>query len=320
MIFEKLEKTNNSLFLNKPKVILGLSGGPDSIFLFEFLKKLHKEGKINLICTHLDHEWRKESGDDLLFCKNLCKKYNIKFIGKKASQLNKNIKYNGSKEEQARNLRHTLFKEVLKSEEADYIALAHHLNDQQETFIWRIIRGTTLSGLTCMKKVNKPYIRPLLDLEKKEILNYLDKNKIEYLKDYTNYSDNYLRNRIRKYVIPNLEKVDPRFNKKFASTLSFLQEEDEFLNQLTEKHFNLIFKKSENKQKLIGNLNEFKTLDKVLQKRILINLFSKQNLKFNLSNNYLNEILRFLNNPRGGSHNISDFFKINKKQNNFWVE
>lgn len=320
MIFEKLKKINNSLFLNKPKIILALSGGPDSIFLFEFLKKLHQEEKISLVCTHLDHEWRKESGDDLLFCKNLCKKNNIKFIGKKASQLKNNHKYNGSKEEYARNLRYTLFKKVLKSENADYIALAHHLNDQQETFIWRIIRGTSLSGLSCMEKFNKPYIRPLLDLEKKEILEYLNKNKIEYLKDYTNYSDNYLRNRIRKYVIPNIEKIDPRFNKKFATTLKHLQNENEFLNKLTKQKFNIIFKKSKNNQKFIGNLKKFKSLDKVLQKRILILLFSKQNLKFNLSNSYLNEILRFLNNHRGGSHNISNFFKIIKKKNNLWIE
>ncbi|MFH1461586.1 MAG: tRNA lysidine(34) synthetase TilS [bacterium] len=320
MIFKELEKNNKDIFSTNPKIILGLSGGPDSIFLYEFLKELHKKNKIKLICAHFDHEWRRESAKDSEFCKKLCMKDNIEFIQGRSSELNLSIKFNGSKEEIGRIMRHTFLKKILINKNANYIALAHHLKDQQETFIWRIIRGTTLSGLTCMKEIDAPYIRPLLNMDKKEILDYLDNNNIDYLTDHTNESDDYLRNRIRKYVIPAIEKCDDRFNKKFATTLNLLQEEEEFLKNITLTNFNNIFKLSSKNNKFIGDLKGFKSLDKILQKRILILLFCKKNLKFNLSNNYLNEILRFIKNTNGGSHQISTNFKIIKKQNNFWVE
>lgn len=334
MIFNILEKELNDIFKNrkkefvaKPKIILGLSGGPDSLFLFHFLNKLKNENKIDLICVNLDHEWRKESAKDTIFCKNLCQNKKVKFIGAKASELNLKLKFNGSMEEIGRKLRRALFNKVLNEKNADYIALGHHLQDQQETFLFRIIRGTTLSGLTCMEKEEYPYIRPLLNIEKKDILNYLNKNKIEYLQDKTNQSDKYLRNRIRIHVIPELKKIDSRFSKKFTSTLEHLKEENTFLEQLAIKTFNTIFKvsakKLTNKSDLnicTGNLKEFLNLNIVLQKRILIHWLTIQDVKFNPSNGYLNEILRFLNNRNGGSHTISQLFKIIKKKNQFYIE
>lgn len=306
---------------NKPKIILGLSGGPDSIFLFLFLNKLAQENKIELICAHLNHEWRPEANLDVEFCKNLCKQNNIKFIAGKASELEIAIKFNGSLEEIGRKLRRYFFNKVLQQENANYIALAHHLQDQQETFFWRIIRGTTLKGLSGMKMLQKPYLRPLLNIEKKEILEYLDRNNVKYLIDYTNDSDKYLRNRIRKYVLPALEKVDARFSKKFLTTLNFLQEEEEFLNKITEDNFNNIFKINNNiiNNKYTGNLSEFKKLDIILQKRILIYWLDKEKVKFAPSNNFLLEILRFLNNPNGGKHKINQDFSIIKKQNLFKI-
>lgn len=327
MIFNVLEKELQNILTNrkkelffKPKIILGLSGGPDSIFLFHFLNKLKNEDKIELVCVNLDHEWRKESVNDTLFCKKLCTKNNVKFIGVKASELDLQIKFNGSMEEVGRKLRRAVFNKVLNEENAHYIALGHHLQDQQETFLFRIIRGTTLSGLTAMKKEEFPYIRPLLNIEKKDILNYLDKNKIKYLEDKTNQSDKYLRNRIRKHVIPELEKIDSRFSKKFASTLEHLQQEDFFLEQLTIKTFNKLFKRSTEKETLIGNLNDLLNIDIVLQKRVLIYWLTTENVKFNPSNSYLNEILRFLNNGNGGSHSISKEFNIIKKKNKLYLE
>ncbi len=317
MLFKKLENELQYIFNKKPKIILGLSGGPDSVFLFYFLNKLHKENKIELIAVNLDHEWRKESALDTEFCKNLCEQNNIKFIGKKASELQLNLKFNGSMEDIGRKLRQHLFKQVLVEENAHYVALAHHMQDQQETFFWRIIRGTTLNGLTCMKYDEPPFIRPLLNIEKKDILDYLNSNNIKYLIDQSNNSDKYLRNRIRKYVIPQLELVDPRFTQKFASTLKHLQDEEDFLNKLTQKTFDFIFKYSEVHKKFVGNLKEFIELDLVLQKRVLIYLFNKEKVKFNPSDSLLNEILRFLKNKNGGKHKINENFCIFKKQNLF---
>lgn len=320
-MFNKITKNLQTILENKPKIILGLSGGPDSVFLFYFLKELHEKNKITLICAHLDHEWRTNSIDDVKFCDNLCKKYKIDFHFGKATKLSLNLKFNGSKEDIGRKLRRHFFENLLKNENANYIALAQHQQDQQETFIWRIIRGSSLSGLTCMKKINLPYIRPLLNTSKNEILEYLEKNKIEYLNDHTNESDLFLRNRIRKYVIPEIEKCDSRFSKKLETTLENLQEEDLFLNKLAHKEFETVFKllKKDDKNILVGNLKGFLSLDPILQKRVLIKFFIEENVGFTPSQNFLNEALRFLKNPNGGTHQLGQNWKIHKLKQQFWI-
>ena len=314
MIFKTIENNIKHILSSKPKILLGFSGGPDSVFLFYFLKKLHEDNKIELICTHLDHGWRKESFEDVKYCSNLCKKYKIALITGHAKDLCLNLKFNGSQEEIGRKLRRHFFEQTLKEQNANFIALAHHLQDQQETFFWRIIRGTTLSGLTCMKQINSPYIRPILNISKQEILEYLTTNKIDYLQDSTNLSDKYLRNRIRKNVLPAMQKCDERFNQKFESTLKHLQEEDDFLQKLTQQAFETVFTEKK------GNLKDFLELDLVLQKRLIIFWLTQENVQFTPSENYLNEILRFLKNPRGGSHKLSTSWKLFKKKNLFGIE
>ncbi len=322
MLFKKIETNIKNIIEKKLKIILGLSGGPDSIFLFHFLKYLHDQNKITLIAAHLDHGWRKESIEDVKFCQSLCNKNNIPLIHEHANNLCANLKFNGSKEELGRKLRRTFFENVLKKEKADFVALGHHQQDQQETFFWRIIRGSSLCGLTCMKKTDSFYIRPLLNINKQEILNYLEENKIKYLIDKTNNSDCFLRNRIRKYVLPAIQKADDRFNAKFESTIKHLQEEELFLKKLTHNSFETVFTKKLKAEQLLycGNLKSFLNIDKVLQKRILIYWLNKEKVTFSASDKYFNEILRFLSNTRGGSHQLYLSWKLNKKKNLFWIE
>ena len=302
----------------KPKIILGLSGGPDSVFLFHILNALKKENKIELIAAHLNHGWRNESDKDEKFCQKLCSENNIKFLSTHANQLKINFKQNGSKEEFGRKLRQHFFVKSLKKENANFIALAHHLQDQQETFFWRIIRGTSLSGLGCMKEKNGFYIRPLLKINKKDILEYLTKNEFKYKEDKSNLSDNFLRNKIRKYVLTALEKSDPRFNKKFQDTLSNLQEEEKFLTKLTQKNFQETF--TQQKDCLSGNLKTFLDNDLVIQKRLIIQWLCNEKVKFENSSSLIKEIIRFLDSPRGGAHKIYPHLIIRKKEKKFWLE
>ena len=113
MIFNKIEENIKQILEQKPKIVLGLSGGPDSVFLFHFLKKLHDENKIILIAAHLDHNWRNESAQDAKFCEQLCKQYGIKLFAEHASNLCSNLKFNGSKEELGRKLRRIFLENVL---------------------------------------------------------------------------------------------------------------------------------------------------------------------------------------------------------------
>lgn len=319
MIFEKIKTDIKHILTKKPKILLGLSGGPDSVFLFHFLKKLHKENKIELIAAHLDHGWRKESANDANFCANLCNEYETPLFTAHANNLVSDFKFNGSKEELGRKLRRTFLENTAKEQNADFIALAHHLQDQQETFFWRIIRGSTLSGLTCMKQLDNQYLRPLLNISKTEILNYLDQNKIEYLIDKTNTSDNYLRNRIRKYVLPAMQKCDERFDQKFESSLKHLQEEETFLKRITQQIFEQVFKQNKTLG-FVGNLKTFQELDIVLQKRTIMFWLITENICFSPSESYLNEILRFLSTENGGNHQLGQSWRLCKKKKHFWIE
>jgi len=338
-------------------IILGLSGGPDSVFLLHVLNHIQKQNpKIKIIAVHLDHQWRQESWRDVEFCSQLCKSLNIEFIARKAEELNLEVKFNGSKEELGRKMRRSLFNQILKEKNADFIALAHHLQDQQETFFIRLLRGASLSGLCCMQEIDGNYIRPLLGINKKEIIEYLDSsrnrearsNQIKYLIDPTNISPDYLRNRIRSNIIPALEQCDERFNSKFQTTLEQLNLEDDFLKSLAAQEFNNIFEQPTNsnpslvksepsltnsKPKLansesslvnsshwLGNLKKFKLLHPVLARRVVLHWLIQEKLAFNLSTNYLDEIIRFLNSPRGGNHVVGQNWEIHKKACSFWVE
>jgi|SaaInlStandDraft_4_1057021.scaffolds.fasta_scaffold04995_2 tRNA(Ile)-lysidine synthase len=333
-MFKKLTeylKTHTRKSEKTPTIILGLSGGPDSVFLFYFLKQLqkeepdervNKEDSIKLIAAHLNHGWRENAHKDETFCKKLCEKYNIPLIIEHAKNLSVQPKFNGSKEEIGRKLRRHFFKTLCKKHNATYIALAHHQQDQQETFFMRLLRGTTLNGLTAMKPVDGIFLRPLLTTSKKEILEYLKQNNLDYIIDHTNESDSFLRNRIRKYVIPALQKCDDRFNKKLESTLEHLKQEDDFLDRLTEKVCDNVFavRRNQKDTTTIGNKTEFANLDLAIQKRLIPYWLTKEKVIFSPSNTHIMEIIRFLKSPRGGTHSIHQTWCIKKQQNNFWIE
>lgn len=303
----------NKLIPENSKVVLGLSGGPDSVFLLYYFKYfLQNKIQFDFIAAHLDHEWREDSFKDIQFCKEICAQLNISFFYSKASELNLNLKHTGSKEELGRNMRRIFFEKIAQEQNATSIALAHHLQDQEETFFIRLIRGTTLSGLISMKARNGIYIRPLLEINKSEIISYLDKNEIKYLIDPSNDSFEFLRNRIRHSVIPSLKSCDQRFDGNFLRTLNNLKESEEFLENITKETFKYI---SEYKNEIYQiDLQKFFILDEFLQKRIIFYWLYKTNIRFNLTENFLNEIIRFLANKKSLNHKIHNEFYIEKKQ------
>jgi len=304
---------NNNLIPDGSNIVLGLSGGPDSAFLLHLLATLQKEGKINkLVAAHLDHEWRPESAKDAQFCREISKKYNIPLVAQKISDLGISAKFGGSKEEFGRHARRYLLEKVLKEESADFIALAHHAQDQQETFFIRLIRGTSLSGLTAMWPKHGLYIRPLLQTNKKDIINFLKKNNIPYIVDPSNEMQEFLRNRIRKNVIPALVQCDDRFDSNFSQTLARLKNTELFLQELTQEKFREIA--TEDVGTFYINLNQLLNLNPILQKRILVHWLIAQNVKFSISEGFLDEIIKFLKQPGSKKHQIHhDWFLVKKK-------
>lgn len=317
-----LTKTKKLIFGHtsekKPTIIVGLSGGPDSVFLFHLLKRLFRDQIIKLIAVHIDHGWRKNSHEEALFCKNLCKQEALPFELYKNSELNIAFPKTGSQEDLGRRLRRHCFDDAYKKHQATFIALGHHRQDQQETFFIRLLRGSSLNGMRCMDEVNGHYLRPLLEIDKDDIIAYLEKNNFPYCTDQTNNEDTYLRNRIRNTVIPALKSIDSRFDQKFESTLHHLKAEDNFLAEHTIKLFATVF--IQDKNLILGDLKKFKSFAETEQKRLVLHWLITVKAVFIPSDNFIKELLRFLNSPRGGSHQVNKHWIVHKKSAAFWIE
>lgn len=294
-------------------VVLGLSGGPDSIFLLHVLADMHKQQQISLIAAHLDHEWRTNSAEDALFCKQTAEALGIPYVQAKASELGFTIKKNGSQEEYGRKLRRAFLESVAHQHGAQAIALAHHAQDQEETFFIRLIRGTTLSGIIGMKPKNGLYIRPLLETNKQDMLDYLHSNKIAYVIDPTNVDESYLRNRIRAQALPALHNADNRFDANFLRTIKSLQQAEQFLETITHESFNACTE--------LRNGSYWLALPKIVElhpymlKRVVMHWLILNQVPFYPTESFLDEIIRFFNATQSNEHTIHETWKIVKKDN-----
>lgn len=303
----------------KPLIIIGLSGGPDSVFLLHLFAELVQRNLIKIVAAHLDHGWRADSAHDVAWCKQLCHTLNIEFYAEHAQNISHVAKPNGSQEALGRTLRRTFFKNLADKLNADLITLGHHADDQQETFFLRLMRGTSLNGLRCMDTFSGIYFRPLLGIDKRFILEYLNEQKIEYLVDPTNESSSYLRNRIRHQVIPVLRACDKRFDAKLQSSIERLQEEDDFLQELAQKKIEELFTHDPKTKLLVGNLAGFQAMHHVLQKRVLVIWLVQFQARFTPQHSFLLEILKFLNSPHGGAHYLHETWFIKKESKRFWL-
>ena len=193
--------------LNGEKVIIGLSGGMDSVCLFHILKDLG----VSLEAVHVNHQIRgEEAKRDEQFVKDLCARYNIPFHGYRYDVPKISREKHLSEEEAGRMVRKEAFARVMKEQGAEYVALAHHGNDRAETFLFHLSRGTGVKGLGSMKPVQGTIIRPLLWAERKEIEQYVQEKGYEFVEDATNSQVEYTRNKIRHEIIPALEEINPR--------------------------------------------------------------------------------------------------------------
>ena len=305
---------NHNLFPDNATIIVALSGGPDSVFLLDLLATLHRDGSIKkIIVAHLDHEWRPESGNDADFCKQLAKKYNVPFEKALLSQFKPSLKWNGSQEEIGRKGRRLFLETIVDKHNADAIALAHHQDDQQETFFIRLTRGSSLTGLCGMQMKNGLYIRPLLNICKKDIVDYLHLHNIDYLVDPSNASTHYLRNRIRAWVLPALRACDDRFDKKSIDTIKSLQETEHYLSAHTEDLFNRM--SMQKNETFFISIDQLLAQSSFMQYRILVHWLNKEDVPFPVTQAFLKEIIRFLGAKKNKTHTLCNNWKLAKEKN-----
>lgn len=197
-------------FLNKyniknATIALGFSSGPDSCALALILNELKEKYNLKLILCYFNHNWRDEALEEEIFTENFAKKLNINFlIGKAPKDAKKS-------EEIARELRYDFFNEISKKYNSEYIFLAHNKNDNIETLIYRIIKGTSIKGLCSIPEKREIFYRPFLSITKDEILNFLKQNNQNFMIDSSNEDTKYKRNLIRKKILPLFKEISPNY-------------------------------------------------------------------------------------------------------------
>ena len=222
----------NVPFLKDKKLLIAISGGLDSVVLYHILTSLN----FDISLAHCNFNLRgKESDLDEEFVNNLSQKTsNQIFI--KSFDTEKYSKDNKlSTQIAARELRYTWFQELVEKHNFDYILTAHHADDNLETFLINLTRGTGLEGFTGIPKINGNIVRPLLPFSREEILKYAKENKIEWREDASNASTKYTRNKLRHQVIPVLKEINPSLLSSFEKTLENLQESQQILEDRIEE-------------------------------------------------------------------------------------
>ncbi len=210
------------LITRKDSVLVGLSGGPDSVCLLHFLQYLSKERHFALAAIHVNHGLRANAADqDEYFCEQLCRQLDIDFFSKHVDALKTAQQYDLSPEHGARKARYLAYQTVAKTWGATKLALGHHLDDQAETFLLNLLRGTKIQGLAGIP-LRRPLckgveiVRPLLCIAREDVIRYIAQNKLTYVTDQTNFDDAYRRNWIRNTLLPLLEEKQPQIRQHLA--------------------------------------------------------------------------------------------------------
>ncbi|MCM8782915.1 MAG: tRNA lysidine(34) synthetase TilS [Candidatus Omnitrophica bacterium] len=278
MVINKIKDfiKHHRLINKDDRIVVGVSGGPDSVALLYILNSLRKEFHLSLHVAHLNHMLRPDSSREEKFVEDLALSLGLPYS---CTSINvKELSRFGSVEDIGRKVRLAYLFKVARDLKTKKIALGHNFDDQAETILMRILRGAGLYGLIGILPKREIFgftiIRPLLCLMRREIISYLKRRKLKFCQDYTNLEDMYLRNRIRHHLLPLLER---EYNKNIRKVLVNMSEsigyDYEYLLRLTRK----IFLKKEiiYKRRIKFNLKEFLKLEPAIQ-RMLIRLSIKQ--------------------------------------------
>ena len=224
----------NNVFANEKNIGVAVSGGLDSVCLLylccEFAKKYNK----NIVCMHVHHSLRRESDEELCFVRDLAKKLGVKFSCKKVNvpELIKTDKL--GTEEAARKLRYAALKEMAFQNQVNFVCLAHHSSDQAETVLLNLLRGSGVAGAVGMKKASGMFIRPLLDMSKKQLVDFALKNKLNYVSDDSNQNLNYARNYLRLEIFPKLNVIQKKSVEHFCGFAKKMQSVEDLINSMVD--------------------------------------------------------------------------------------
>lgn len=274
MLKENVLKTIKKYKLIKEgdKIVIGVSGGPDSICLLHILNSLKEKLKIEIFVAHVNHSIRVEADAETEYVQKFCQNLNVPCFVKKVNILEIAKKEKRGTEEVGRNERYKFFEEILTKTNSNKIATAHNSNDKAETVMLNIFRGSGISGLKGIE-VNRQekYIRPLIEITRDKIEKYCIENKLKPKYDESNEENIYSRNKIRNELIPYIKK---EFNQNIIQTINRLSElateENDYLEKVTKNFYHEI-KITKNEEKNITlNLKKFNNLELVIKRRLIL--------------------------------------------------
>lgn len=292
----------NFMFNKGDKVIVAISGGPDSTCLLYILNGFKEELGITLIGAHLNHCLRgKEADKDEEYAKMTCARLNIDFYSKKVDIHRISEEKNISCEMAGREIRYEFFQELMSKLNANKIALAHNANDQAETILMRIMRGTGIEGMVGIKPVrDKIYVRPILQLSRSEIEKYCVQNNVSPRIDKSNLEKIYARNKIRLDLIPYIEE---NFNMDIINTLNrlsdILKKDNDYLESISQKEYKKYCVLGE--QMVIINKGAFKQHEAIISRIIRSALLAVNHNLYNFEKIHISNIIELQKNDTGKS-------------------
>lgn len=265
-------------------VVVGVSGGPDSVALMHLLNALKSEMDFWVVAAHMDHRLREDSGKDAAFVRDIGEKMGVR-VEVRTEDVRQIAATEGiSLEEAGRRGRYRFFEEIRTSTGAEVIATAHHMDDELETFFLRIFRGSSLQGLTGIAPVRGRIIRPLIQTERADIIRFLETESIPYRVDPTNLQSDTDRNFVRNRIFPVISERFPHFKNPLKRTLVTLEEEERFLDAQARKLYSEAVSPGEDG--LVLDVERLKQAPRVLVARVVLRAlynFSGPEVRWNRS-------------------------------------
>ena len=300
-----------SLLKNDDIVVIGLSGGADSMCLLNILNNIGV--KLDIICAHINHNIRKESDEEALFIKDYCKNNNIKL---ETTKFNKKSEYQDYSEAELREKRYEYFESIIDKYKAKYLFTAHHGDDLIETILMRIGRGSDIKGYSGFQlltsKKNYTIVKPLIYTTKKEILKYIKKNNIPYVEDNSNTFLKYTRNRYRHKILPSLKKENESIHLKYLKFSKELIKYQEYIDKQVNKELS---RRLDNNTLDISN---YELIDPLILENMIKKILDNNypNNLYLVSDRHINFILEVIKNKKPNiTINLPDNLKIRKSYN-----
>lgn len=275
---EVIKKIRNENVIKSGDIVLvGFSGGADSVCLLHILSSIRRLLKIDVYAMHINHRLRGEEAErDEEFCREFAKAAAVDFTVKRLNVLKYQEEYKLSLEEAARILRYRALEQKrmeLSEMTGDnvWVATAHHADDQAETILMNMLRGSGLKGIGGMRPVRDCVVRPLLSVGKKDILSYIERNSLEFVTDSTNLCNDYTRNKIRNEILPILNnEINKKASEHINSIGYMCREADDYFTRIATEYIENEAEVLDNKRALRLNQKVLKEKDKIIRRYVII--------------------------------------------------